>query len=233
MRSDCRGVGILFVLLGLCRLSTPSLAADTAADHHRQGNADCDAGRLDRAIMEYSQAIRLRPRFAEAYCDRGIAYRLRKDYLHALSDFEKAIRLRPHYAAPYNHRAYTLRLLGRYDQAIAAYQEAIRISPRSGARWLHLGACQSLTGRNREAIVSYRKALALDTGLNEARFNLGLLYAIAGEGAKAQASYRDALKRARPADVSQAMAELEAAQKKHPHGTALKQAIELLQANSG
>jgi len=39
-----------------------------------QGNTDSKAGNYDRALADYSEAIRLDPKSALAFSDRGVAY---------------------------------------------------------------------------------------------------------------------------------------------------------------
>jgi tetratricopeptide (TPR) repeat protein len=52
----------------------------------------CD---LDRAIADFSEAIRLNPLFASAYHERGVAHRAKGDHTRAVADQEVAIRLDP------------------------------------------------------------------------------------------------------------------------------------------
>ena len=47
------------------------------------------------AIADYTEAIRLNPKFAEAYCKRGYAYGNKGVYDKAIADCTKAIRLNP------------------------------------------------------------------------------------------------------------------------------------------
>jgi len=47
----------------------------------------------DRAIADYSEAIRLDPKHAIAYCNRGDGYRSIYDYGRAIADYDEAIRL--------------------------------------------------------------------------------------------------------------------------------------------
>jgi tetratricopeptide (TPR) repeat protein len=54
----------------------------------------------DKAIGDYSEAIRLDPNYANAYCGRGIAYYEVENYDKAISDYSEAIRLDPNLAKP-------------------------------------------------------------------------------------------------------------------------------------
>src|SRR5262249_39549909 len=52
-------------------------AKDSAIAHHQRGLSYRSKGDFDRAIADYSEAIRLDPKYAEVYYLRGVAYRNR------------------------------------------------------------------------------------------------------------------------------------------------------------
>jgi tetratricopeptide (TPR) repeat protein len=64
-------------------------------------------------------------KLATAFDNRGVAYRLKGEYDHALQDYEQAIRLNPDNANAFNNRGIIYRIKGNYDHAIADYDEAI------------------------------------------------------------------------------------------------------------
>jgi Tetratricopeptide repeat len=67
-------------------------------------------GDPDRAIADYSAAIRIDPNYVAAFVDRRIAYRAKGDLDRAIADDNQAIRLNPNDAfayapaAPCQHR---------------------------------------------------------------------------------------------------------------------------------
>jgi tetratricopeptide (TPR) repeat protein len=52
-------------------------------------------GDFDRAIADYTEAIRLDPKLAIAYYERGVAYHALGDFDRAIADYTEAIRLDP------------------------------------------------------------------------------------------------------------------------------------------
>lgn len=64
-------------------------------------------------------------KLATAFDNRGVAYRLKGEYDHALQDYEQAIQLNPSNANAYNNRGIIYRIKGEYGRAIADYDEAI------------------------------------------------------------------------------------------------------------
>ena len=65
--------------------SMPGLLLDTA-------NLS-SAGRLRARLADFDRAIELNPKYAWAFAQRGVTYRLQGDYAHALADFDRAIEL--------------------------------------------------------------------------------------------------------------------------------------------
>ncbi len=59
----------------------------------------------DKAIVEFSKAIELRPTFGEAWHFRGISYSEKSEQDKAIADYSEAIKLNPKNAAAYKDRA--------------------------------------------------------------------------------------------------------------------------------
>jgi tetratricopeptide (TPR) repeat protein len=55
-------------------------------------------GDTDRAIADYNEGVRLNPKYAVAFYNRGNAYSRKGDTDRAIADYSEAIRLYPKYA---------------------------------------------------------------------------------------------------------------------------------------
>lgn len=73
-----------------------------------------------KAINDLNLAIKLKPDFAQAYFDRGMAYESLSQYPRALSDFA-AIALNPRDIESLGTRGKLLDVMGKHKEAIADY----------------------------------------------------------------------------------------------------------------
>lgn len=132
--------------------------ADLAHAFMDRGMAWRYKSQYDRAIADYSTAIRLNPTYAAAYDNRGIAYRNKGELDRAISDYNAAIRLNPKDPIAHNNRATALIAKGNYDEAIADYKTAIQLDPKYAAPYESLGWAQFLTGHYASAEINIARA---------------------------------------------------------------------------
>ena len=78
-------------------------------------------------VRFYSEAIRLKPDYADAFVKRGNAYFTAGDIEGALKDYGEAIRLKPDCAAAFYNRGVALYDRGEVEGSLQAYGEAIRL----------------------------------------------------------------------------------------------------------
>jgi tetratricopeptide (TPR) repeat protein len=101
----------------------------TAAEHLNRGIDWHVKKALDKAIGAYTEAIRLDPTSASAYCCRGLAWADKKDLDREVADDSEAIRLDPKHEWAYNNRGIVRAARKEFAEAIADFTEAIRLDP--------------------------------------------------------------------------------------------------------
>ena len=99
-----------------------------------------------------TRRIRLNPRYADAYYNRGIAYEKLGQYQRAIQDYDEAIRPNPRYADAYNNRGIAYDSLGQYQRAIQDYDEAIRLNLRYTDAYNNRGIAYKNLGQYQRAI---------------------------------------------------------------------------------
>ncbi len=105
-----------------------------------RGEAYNAKGDYDRAITDFSEAIRLDPKYGAAYGDRGNAYYGKNDYDHAIVDYDAAIRLDPKNVGAFTNRGQTYYAKGDFTRAIASLSAALELDPK-GANAYSLRGC--------------------------------------------------------------------------------------------
>ncbi len=63
--------------------------------YFKRGLEGQNAGKLDEAIQDYTEAVRFNNRFAEAYANRGLILHRRREFDRAIADFERALEVAP------------------------------------------------------------------------------------------------------------------------------------------
>jgi tetratricopeptide (TPR) repeat protein len=165
-----------------------------------------DSGRLNDAIAQFEEALRLNPDFAVAHNDLGVVLaRVPGRLGDAIAQCREALRLKPDYAdAHFNLGNALSKAPGRLNDAIVQYREALRLRPDNAVAHYDLGiALAGLPGRLNDAIAEYQEALRLRPDYADAHNNLGnAWFRTPGRLNDAIAEYQEAL-RLRPgmADV--------------------------------
>ncbi len=85
-------------------------------DYYNRGVARIEKRENDRAISDFTKAIKMNPRFAMAYFYRGRAYFHKGEYDQAISDLTETIEINPRLAVAYNERAVVYYIKKEYDK---------------------------------------------------------------------------------------------------------------------
>ena len=155
-------------------------------------------GRLNDAIAQYEEALRLKPGYAEVHYNLGAVWSKMPGRLNdAAAQYEEALRIKPAYVeAHYNLGVAWAQMPGRLNDAAAQYEEALRLKPDHVEAHNNLGlAWSQLPGRLNDAIAQFEEALRLKPDSAEAHNNLGLVWSqVPGRLQDAIAQYEEALR---------------------------------------
>ena len=171
--------------------SSQSISGET---YFLRGNAKYELGLYDAAIVDYTQAIRLKPDYALAHYNRGNAKYDLKEYFAAIADYDTAIRLKPDYALAHYNRGNAKYDLKQYAAAIADYTQAIRLNPDDAAAYNNRGVAKSHLKQYFAAIADYDTAIRLDPDYALAYVNRGVAKANLKQYFAAIADYDTAIR---------------------------------------
>jgi serine/threonine protein kinase/Flp pilus assembly protein TadD len=89
------------------------------------------AGKDDRAVQDYTEALRLQPQDEPALVNRGVLFSHKGNYDRALQDYTAAIQLNPHDTRALIGRGNVLYNKHNYQSALRDYQEAQKLDPKN------------------------------------------------------------------------------------------------------
>src|SRR4029078_10631349 len=99
--------------------------------HYNRGLEHATKGQADRAIADYDAAIRLAPKYGDAYVGRGNAWGLKKDSHRAIADFDAAININAQDKTALGSRAFEWVAKGDYGSATDDPAAALRPHSKS------------------------------------------------------------------------------------------------------
>ena len=149
-----------------------------AKAHVDRGVAHAAKQEYDKAIANYTDAIRLDPYLAEAYNNRGGAYYIKEDYGKAIADYTETIRLNPNNAKMYVNRGLAYCKEGEYYKTIADFTEAIRPKPNDANEvdvYFKQDILHTIKKDYANARADWEKALQLEPNNTRAKENLEVL----------------------------------------------------------
>lgn len=99
-------------------LETETNVEQRAIALNNRGSAYADKGATDKAIADFTAAIRIHPTYATAWVNRGTNLSELQQYQRAIADLDQAIKLRPNWIAPYFARGATYRWYAAQSQPV-------------------------------------------------------------------------------------------------------------------
>jgi tetratricopeptide (TPR) repeat protein len=97
--------------------------------HTRLGLVFSKEGRLDEAISQYREALRLKPNNADAHYDLANALCRKKLWDEAIGQYREDLQLSPDDPEGHNNLGVVFFQKGNLNEAITQFQEALRLKP--------------------------------------------------------------------------------------------------------
>ena len=158
-----------------------------------EGMANEDAGRLQEALANYDNSIRLKADLGRAHFNRGNILLELDDPQGALEAYTSALVHKPDSAAAHYNMGNAHARLSQRDASVTAYQKALALKPDFADAEVALGVALQDLKRVEEAIVCFRRALAIMPDYAEVYYNLGGALVELGKLDEAVNSFRQGL----------------------------------------
>lgn len=133
----------------------------TAQENYNKGNEKSNSQDFAGSIKDYDKAIKLDPKYTDAYYNRGSSKSYLKDYNGAITDFDKAIELRPGFVNAFTNRGVTKLKLNDAKGAIQDFDAAIILDPKNTLAYFMRGQVKLQSGDNDGGCTDIKKAKEL------------------------------------------------------------------------
>jgi len=151
-------------------------------------------GKVEDAISEYKESLRLEAKNPMAYQLLGIAAGWKGNVQEAQDYFLKANELDPNKADTHMNLGSTYAVEQNWDKALEHFRRSVDLAPREPLYHYQLGTLYEALGRDTLAEESFKKALHLFGGYEDAMLSLGALYEKLNRPQEALKYYKKAVK---------------------------------------
>jgi tetratricopeptide (TPR) repeat protein len=146
---------------------------DDARTHMTRGIAAWKAGRLDEAIKEHEEAVRLQPTLAQAHANLIILYGHARNPASAESHYRTVVALNSNLGEAHYNYGVLMMDQQRADDAIDAFKKALAVNPHNAQAHNNLGLMLETRKDIAGAESEYRLAVQDDPAFRNGRFNHG------------------------------------------------------------
>jgi tetratricopeptide (TPR) repeat protein len=146
-------------------------------------------GDLDRAVLQYREALKLEPQHHQALYRLGFVLTQQRKHSDAVNVWQRYIEVTNHAPAAYNNLAYTYEVAGQIAEAEATYRQCIDRDPSQQECRLNYGRMLARHNRIDDAVAQFGTVLRPA----EVSYNLGTVFEQQRKLDQAKAYYRKAL----------------------------------------
>jgi tetratricopeptide (TPR) repeat protein len=130
---------------------------------NRRGQIKAENGRVNEALLDFDEAVRIDSGCWRAIHNRGVLYAQAGEFEKAFDDFSRTIDVNPDFAKAYSNRAALCIVAGDIHPALDDYTRAIELDPNLAVAHRGRGRVCHLLGRLDEAIENYDAAVQLSS----------------------------------------------------------------------
>ena len=160
---------------------TISVTKNNWMAHGILGAALAEQGKLDLAMREFQETLKIEPLAFEGHFGMGALLADAGQAQEAILHYEKAIVVRPNAPRAHNNLGTLLAQTGRLEEAVAHFRKAAELDSSDWAVRENLGKALAMMGNTDEAALWLREALRIHPGSGAAHFHLGTLLARSGD----------------------------------------------------
>jgi tetratricopeptide (TPR) repeat protein len=171
-----------------------AVTQNNALAHINLGAAYGKEGRVDEAISQFQDALRIQPGAVRAHHNLGLALDQKGRIDDAIDQFAEAQRLKPDDAGIRNDLGSALNQKQQTDEAIAQFKEALRLNPDFAEAHANLGAAYVSKGDSHDAMAELQEAVRLEASNFQWHLQLGAVLDKEGRVDEAISQFQEAVR---------------------------------------
>jgi len=149
--------------------------------HYGLGIALSEQGKLDEAILHYSKALQIDPRYDRVYNHFAIAMARKGNIKEAIVLLRQGLKIDPNHARAHYNLANLLFSQGKLDEAVSHYIKALRINPEYADAHYNLGSLLTKKKQFNEALIHLAETIKINPEYASAYNDIGLILIQKGE----------------------------------------------------
>ncbi|PCH91342.1 MAG: hypothetical protein COB85_09200 [Bacteroidetes bacterium] len=138
--------------------------AQSADSFYKKAEVKSNTGQYAAAILLYTRAIKVDPKFIKAYYKRGFAHSILKDYGSAVKDYSMVISKNPKHTWSYISRGSSYNKLKKFDLAMVDFDKAIEIDPTNQEAYNNRGWAKLGLDDKKGACKDWKKSKKMGNG---------------------------------------------------------------------
>ena len=162
--------------------------------YNMEGSCLCETGDLSASIASFEKAILIKPDYAEALYNLGVAYQKLDQPDMAIETYKKAIAIQHAYPTAHHNLGIIYFQKDQMNSAIKSFEWAIAYSPNYSEAIRNLGSALQKINQFDEAKKQFEKVISLDSEYAQAYEDLGILCQIINLPNEASSYFEKALK---------------------------------------
>ena len=137
--------------------------SQTAEELLLQGAKLEESGNYKKAVKKYTEAIKLKPNYGDAYYNRAIAKYLLEEFKESISDYSEAIRIRGNDSMAIYSRGVVYFEIGKHELALIDLNKSISYGHEIGSCYNYKAMVEMELGDSTKAIELYDLAIENDS----------------------------------------------------------------------
>ena len=130
--------------------------------HNNLGSYYQKNNRLEEALNEFNEAIRLQNKYPESLINRSDIFRVMGKTQQAINDCTHALQVDSGYPGAYMNRGIALSIAGKYDSAMHDFKMVLTTEPQNANAFGNMGNLLDMQGKTDSAVWAYTNAITYD-----------------------------------------------------------------------